>query len=110
MRFTVNGSVWRLQFARTGDRRLRRSDGSYTIGMSDNNVKTVFIADSLSEYMTGRVIRHELVHCICFEYNLTMPIEVEERIADFMAGYGQEVIYLADRIMDDLYNLSVKFA
>ena len=102
MSFTVNGSIWALQFVRPSNKNLQRSDGSWTIGMTDNQKKTVFIADNLSEYMFIKVLCHELTHVFSFSYDLTLDIETEEIIADFMSLYGRDIIYLADDIM---YNL-----
>lgn len=110
MQFTVNGSVWLLQFVKSSNNHLRRSDGSWTIGVSDNSLKTVFVANNLSEYMTDKVICHELCHVFSFENYLTIPIETEEIIADFMSLYGRDIIYLADGIMRNLYNVNAKLA
>lgn len=102
MEFVINGSVWRLQFVESSNKHLQRSDKSWTIGVSDNNIKTVFIADNLSEYMTDKVLCHELCHVYSFENNLNIPIETEEVIADFMSLYGRDIIYLADNIMNNV--------
>ena len=99
MYFTVNGSEWLLKFVNLSNPHLVRSDGSRTIGVSDNNIKTVFIADNLSDYMTDKVLCHELCHVYSFENNLSIPIEIEEIIADFMSLYGRKIIHLADDIM-----------
>ena len=107
MEFVINGSVWRLQFVKPSNKHLQRSDKSWTIGVSDNNIKTVFIADNLSEYMTDKVLCHELCHVYSFENNLNIPIETEEVIADFMSLYGRDIIYLADNIMNNVLGRAV---
>lgn len=102
MTFTVEGEVWKLQFVRPKSNCLRRSDGSVTIGVSDDNLKTVFIADNLSDAMTDKVLCHELVHVFSFTNDLVIPLETEEIIADFMAQYGRSIIYLADSLLNDI--------
>lgn len=102
MTFSVEGEVWRLQFVNPRSNQLRRSDGSVTIGVSDNNVKTVFISDSLSDSMTDKVLCHELVHVFSFAHNLSIPMETEEIIADFLSLYGRDIIYLADSLLHDV--------
>lgn len=102
MEFEVNKTLWKLKFVDSKNSHLRRSDGSWTIGVSDNNVKTVFVSDILSDYMTDRVICHELCHVFSFENDLNIPISTEEIIADFMSLYGRNIIYLADSIMSSL--------
>lgn len=102
MTFVVNDSIWTLQFVRPTSDDLRRSDGSITLGVSDNTLKTVFIADNLSDTMTDKVLCHELTHVYSFENNLSIPIETEEIIADFMSLYGRSIIYMADKIMNNV--------
>lgn len=102
MNFTVNNHTWRLQFVRPSSENLRRSDGSYTFGVSDNNLKTVFIIDNASEYMTDKILLHELSHVHAMEYDYSIPIEVEEIVCDFLSLYGRSVVYMADGIMSKI--------
>lgn len=102
MTFIVNNNIWRLQFVRPSSENLRRSDGSYTFGVTDNNVKTVFIIDNASEYMTDKILLHELSHVHAMEYNYSIPIEVEEVVCDFLSLYGRSVVYMADEIMSKI--------
>lgn len=99
MVFTVNGNKWRLEFARPGSRNLQRSDGTYTFGTTDRNLKTVFIMSGMSEYMTDKVLVHELAHTHAIEYNYFIPLEIEEIVCDFLSLYGRSVVYMADDIM-----------
>lgn len=102
MTFQVNGNTWALQFVKASSENLRRSDGSYTFGVTDNGVKTVFIMQNMSDYMTDKVICHEMCHVHAIEYDYYMPIEIEEIVADFMSRYGRKVIYLTDEIMSKI--------
>ena len=56
MIFTVNGNNWILQYARPNSEELRRSDGVYTLGVTDTSTKTVSIADNLSDRMPAKVL------------------------------------------------------
>ena len=76
-----------------------RSDGSITLGMTDNNVKTVFVNNRLNDYMTDKVICHELTHVFAFEFDYYMDIKTEEIVADFMSLYGRDIVYLLDDLM-----------
>lgn len=102
MIFSVNGETWKLQFVNAKSQHLLRSDGTRTIGVTDNYMKTVFVCDSLTEKMTDKVLCHELVHVFSFAYNLNIPIETEEIIADFLSLYGRDIIYLADNLLSDV--------
>ena len=106
MKFTVNNQEWNLVFVKPNSRNLMRSDGSITLGITDNNVKTVFINDRLNDYMTDKVICHELTHVFAFEFDYYMDIETEEIVADFMSLYGRKIVYL----LDDLIKIIEKIA
>ena len=102
MVFTINEENWILQFVRPNSEKLRRSDGVYTLGVTDNNAKTVSIARGMSDYMTNKVLCHELVHVYSFEYDCNIDIQTEEIVANFMSLYGRDIIYLADNIMSNV--------
>ena len=102
MKFVVNNQEWQLKFVNPNNRNLMRSDGSITIGMTDNNKKTVFINNKLKGQLQDKVLCHELTHVFAFEYDYDIPIEVEEIVADFMSLYGRDIIYLLDEIMEIL--------
>lgn len=107
MTFRVNDSIWLLQFVKPSSSNLLRSDGSATLGVTDNSVKTVFINDRLNDVMTDKVLCHELVHVYSFENDCDIDIETEEIIADFMSLYGRSIIYLADGILHDVLGKAV---
>ena len=68
MTFTVNGNDWVVRFVNIHSNNLRRSDGSFALGICDDNLKTIFIADNQDEYKTEHILCHEITHSICFEY------------------------------------------
>lgn len=102
MRFLVNNNLWDLKFVGAGNKDLRRSDGTYTFGVTDNSVKTVYIMRGMSAEMTERVLCHELCHVICFEHGISLPIMEEEWLCNFMADYGKEIIYLLDDLLGNI--------
>lgn len=97
--FTINGKNWNLRLVRPHNPILIKSNGVYTLGVTDNNLKTVFIADNLSDYMTDKVLCHELTHCICFSYEIELPLETEEWLCQFMAEHGKEIIFILDELL-----------
>ena len=102
MKFTVNNQEWNLVFVKPNSRNLMRSDGSITIGMTDNNTKSVYINNRLNDYLFDKCLAHELCHVFCFSYDIYMPIEQEEYLADWISRYGRELIYLLDDLMQTL--------
>lgn len=99
MVFTITGENWILQFVRPNSEELRRSDGVYTLGVTDNTTKTVTIADNLSDRMTDKVLCHELTHVYSFENGCHMDMHTEEIVADFLSLYGRDIVYMADDLM-----------
>lgn len=99
MKFTVNNQEWELKFVKPNSRDLMRSDGSITLGMTDNNIKTVFVNNMLNDYMTDKVLCHELTHVFAFEFDYFMDLSTEEIVADFMSLYGRDIVYLLDDLI-----------
>lgn len=97
--FVINGIEWEIVFTSAYSTDLMRSDGSITVGMTDFNTKCVYLSKSLNGAFLRRVMAHELVHCFCFSYNIEIPIEQEEFMADWISLYGTELVYLLDDLM-----------
>lgn len=97
--FEINGISWKIVFVSSNSDYLRRSDNSITVGMTDWNTKCVYLNNNLRGGFLRKVLAHELCHCFCFSYNVVMQIEQEEYLADFIATYGTELIYLLDDLM-----------
>lgn len=100
--FKVNNSEWNLRFVEPYNDMLKRSDDTYTLGVTDGNLKCVFIADNISDFMTRKVLCHELCHVFCISYDVYMSIDEEERLADWISLYGTELVYLLDDLMSVL--------
>lgn len=99
MTFKVNNNQWKIQYEKPNSENLHRSDGTLTLAVCDNNLKTIFVNRNLRGYMLDKVICHELTHVYAFEYNYMVDLQTEEIIADFMSLYGRNIIYLLDDII-----------
>ena len=104
--FVINGIKWNIVWCDIGNNNLMRSDGSSTIGMTDWNDRCVYLAKGLKGELLRKVLAHELVHCFCFSYDVYIPIDEEERMANWVALYGAELVYL----LEDLINTAIKKA
>lgn len=100
MYFKVNNNLWNIKFVNSNNTNLRRSNNTYTLGVTDNNDKTIFLSNQLSGYMLNKVLCHELTHVFCFEYDYCVNLKTEEIIADFMSLYGKDIVLIADDIMN----------
>lgn len=98
----INGIRWKIIFVPTGSSELRRQDGSYTIGMCDNNRKEIYLCDDLQGYMLKKVLCHEIVHAAMFSYSVVLTEDQEELVADLLSTYGEEIIDKTNLIFSKL--------
>jgi hypothetical protein len=97
--FKINGIEWDLHLVAPHSSMLMRSDNTFTFGMTDRTTRCIYISDRISGKFQERVLCHELCHAFCLSYDIYMPVETEEIVADFLATYGREVFALADQII-----------
>lgn len=74
-------------------------DMTYTIGTTDDNTKTIYLANSLKGKLLKKVLCHEIVHAAMFSYNVELDPQQEELIANIIATYGEEIL----QITNDLF-------
>lgn len=104
--FKINNKTWEIVKISRQNPMLMRSDGSRTVGMTDRNTQTIYIADDLRGGFLDKVLCHELCHAFCLSYNIYMDIETEEIVADFLATYGREVFKIADRLLLEIMEVA----
>lgn len=105
--FTINGINWNLIFVNSNSPDLLRSDGSISLAVADWNSKSIFVSVVPKGAYLRRIIAHELCHAFCFSYDVSMPIEQEEYLANWVSLYGTDLIYLLDNIMTSLSRRAV---
>lgn len=102
--FTINDVIWLLKFVAPDNDMLRRRDGSLAIGMCDNNLRTIFVNETLRGTKLKKVLSHELVHAAMFSYGIEITLEQEEIVADLIATYGEEIIKITNQLFYKLKN------
>lgn len=102
MEFEINGVKWNIVFVTSCSDRLKRSDGSKTVGVAFLEETTIYLSECLKGAFLRRVMAHELVHAFCLSYSIFISIDEEERLADWVATYGTELIYLLDDLLEVL--------
>lgn len=96
--FKINNVDWNIVFT-DNLKKLMRSDGSISLAVTDWNDKTIYVSNKPKGAYLRKIIAHELCHCFCFSYGVSMPIEQEEFMADWISKYGTDLIYLLDYLM-----------
>lgn len=107
MVFKIRDNLWEIKFVNPMSNELITSSGDRILGVCDNNIKTIFIANNQTESKTEHIICHEITHAMCFEQNITIPYELEERLCNFMADYGREIIYIVDEFLYSVKHMVV---
>lgn len=73
-----------------------------SIGSCDDNMKTIYINDTLDDDMMWKVLCHEIAHAAMFSYNVFLTADREELLADLLATYGSEIITTTNRVFAKL--------
>ena len=103
--FNINGIDWAIVKTSPNHHKLSRSDGTQTIGSCDNITKTIYLNENLTGAMLKKVLCHEITHAAMFSYNVTLTIEQEELLADLIATYGSEIIFITNKIFNKIKKL-----
>lgn len=84
------------------DKIFRMDNGDFTIGVCDDNTKTIYISNLLRGEKLKQVLCHEIVHAAMFSYNVELEYEQEELLANLIAIYGKEIVQITDNIFKRL--------
>ena len=103
--FLINKIYWKLAFVPANFPLLQRMNGDYTIGACDNLTRTIYICETLQGNLLKKVLCHQITHAAMFSYNVNLSIQQEELIADLLSTYGEEIIYITNKIFTKLENL-----
>lgn len=96
----INGIEWEIMIVSPFHPGLHRSDWSFTLGTCDYNTKTIYITNDLKEEYLWKVLSHELTHAAMFSYGVELSWEQEEIVADLIATYGQEIVYITNLLFN----------
>lgn len=92
MQIIINGIIWNIKFVNPYNLNLITDTGIYTLGMTDNNIKTIFINNELHGDLLLDVLTHELCHAYMFSYNIKYNISEEEHICQFVGKYCKPIL------------------
>ena len=96
--FTINDEIWFLKFVPNFDNSLSKLNGGNSLGVCDNNTKTIYLDERLQGSLLKKVLCHEITHAAMFSYDVNLTIDQEELIADIIATYGDEIIYITNKV------------
>lgn len=96
--FLINNIYWKLALVPADFPLLQRMNGSYTIGACDNLTRTIYINENLQGKLLNKVLCHQITHAAMFSYNVNLSVEQQELVADLISTYGQQIIYITNKI------------
>lgn len=77
---------------------IYRSDGSLSVASCDDTTKTIYVSNELQGEFLKKVLCHEITHAAMFSYNVDLTIDQEELLADLISTYGNEIIYITNKV------------
>ena len=96
--FLINNVYWKLAFVPQDFPLLQRLNGEYSIGACDNLTRTIYINENLQGNLLKKVLCHEITHAAMFSYGVYLSLDQEELLADLIATYGEEIIFITNKI------------
>lgn len=99
MEIYLNGDIWGVERVYSDDPMLTMPNGVQTLGVTDNNVKMIFIDRFLRGPLLRKVLIHEITHAWMFSYGYSLPVDQEEFVCDFIASNADDIITKADELI-----------
>ncbi len=101
--FIINRENWNVKYVQPYDSALKHyNQDTYALGCCNNKDKTIYINNTLRGSLLKKVLCHEVAHAAMFSYNVDLSYDQEELIADLLATYGEEIIYITNKIFNKL--------
>ena len=102
--FLINNVYWKVALVSPDFPLLQRMSGEYSIGACDNLTRTIYINKTLNDSLFKKVLCHEITHAAMFSYNVSLTLEQEEVIADIISTYGEQIVYITNKVFNKLSN------
>lgn len=99
----INGHAWSIYRVSRFDCNLRRPDGTIALGSTDTQSRSIYIQEGLPEYVTEKVLNHELTHAYMHELGIRIEPMAEELTADFLATYSGDILKISKNIIKYWY-------
>ena len=103
--FIINNVSWKISIVPKNFPLLKRSSGEYAIGACDNLTRTIYINNNLQKDLLKKVLCHEITHAAMFSYNVNLSFDQQELVADLISTYGDEIIFITNKIFSKLENI-----
>lgn len=96
--FSINNEEWQILIVPSNYYKLFRSDGTLSVATCDDVEKTIYISNMLQGDFLKKVLCHEITHAAMFSYNVNLTVDQEELLANIIATYGNQIIYITNKV------------
>ena len=97
----INGELWRVRLVSPQHPILYRN-GNPALGCCDDITKTIYISNIMSQSQIIKILCNEIVHDAMYSYDVNIPDDIEEIVADLFATYGNEIMYWSHLTYDKM--------
>lgn len=98
MEIKIHKDTWEVKLAGAGKKKMNPAKGEYLLGRTECLKGIIHIREGMPRPMARSTVIHELVHAFQFSYGY--EIQGEEAMCDFFGAHGDEIICLADQVME----------
>lgn len=105
MKIKIHNDDWEVKVIDKGKKKMNPSVDSYNLGLTEYGKCCINIRDGMTRSVTRSTVIHELTHAFMFSYGYS--VNDEEAMCDFFGANGDEIICLADQIMEGMIDCAV---
>jgi hypothetical protein len=98
----LNGVRWSICLVAPSHSILLTPWGTRALGVCDKKTNIIYIDKTLKKKKLKKVLCHEIVHASIFSYNIDLSFEEEERLAELITNYGEEIIKQTNKLYNKI--------
>lgn len=98
MKVFINGYPFKVKFVDGSKPKMNPDEKHFNLGLIEYADGVINIRKKLNQRTTRSTVIHELTHAFLFAFGYN--VEGEEAMCDFFGAQGDEIIRLADEIME----------
>lgn len=98
MKIKIYKDIWKVKLTDGEKKKMSPDKDHYNLGLTEYKKLVINIRTGLPESVARSTVIHELTHAFQFSYG--NQVEGEEQMCDFFGVHGDEIIALADQIME----------
>lgn len=98
MKIKIHNDIWKVEMVDEDAKKMNPDENHYNFGLTEYKELLISIMTGRCASVTRSTVIHELVHAFMFSYGHT--VDNEEAMCDFFGVHGDEIISIANQIME----------